>query len=129
VTRVLTVTAGKRDVVVPTADNRITLITSDSSVVTNGRLAVQGILVGRAVAVPGSVAAVPSRELGLSGDSVAGVLAVIWSLLTLIVLVGAGLIVWRWKRPSLVYLFAAPVIVACGLFACESVARALPATF
>jgi hypothetical protein len=45
------------------------------------------------------------------------------------VLVGTAFAVWRWRRPWLIYLFAAPVVVACGLFACESVARALPATF
>jgi hypothetical protein len=73
--------------------------------------------------------AVPSYDLGLSGDPVAGGLAVLWSVLTIIVLLGAALAVWRWKRPWLVYLFATPVLMLCGLFACESVARALPATF
>ena len=45
-----------------------------------------------------------------------------WSLLTIALLVGAGLAVWRWRRPWLIYLFTAPIVVACGLFACESVA-------
>jgi hypothetical protein len=80
------------------------------------------------VAVPTSVLAVPGYELGLSGDPVAGGLAIMWSILTILVLIGAGLAVWRWRRPWLIYLFTAPIIVACGLFACESVARALPAT-
>ncbi len=128
VTRTLTVTAGHRDVIVPTIDNRITLVTSNSSLVTGGRLAVQGRLVGRSASTPGTVT-LPRSELGLGGDSVAGGLAVIWTLLTIVVLVAAGLATWRWRRPWLVYLFAAPIIVACGLFACESVARALPATF
>jgi len=46
-----------------------------------------------------------------------------------VVLVGAAYAAWRLRRPWLVYLFAAPVVLMCGLFACESVARALPATF
>ncbi len=129
VTKVRTVGAGQRDVVVPTADNRITLVTSNSSLITSGRLVVQGELVGSPVAVPDNVVAVPSYDLGLSGDPVAGGLAVLWSVLTIIVLLGAALAVWRWKRPWLVYLFATPVLMLCGLFACESVARALPATF
>jgi len=72
---------------------------------------------------------VPSYDLGLSGDPAAGGLAMMWSLLTVVVLVGAGLAAWRLRRPWLVYLFAAPVVVMCGLFACQSVARALPATY
>ena len=129
VTRVLTVTAGEHDVVTPTVADRITLVTSNSSFVTSGRLVVQGKLIGRPVAVPSNIVAVPTYDLGLSGDQVAGGLAVMWSLITLIVLAGAGLAVWRWRRPWLIYLFAAPILMACGLFACESVARALPATF
>ena len=129
VTRVHTVLAGERDVVLPTADNRITLVTSNSTTVASGRLVVQGKLVGPAVAVPNHTVAVPSYELGLNGDQAAGGLAVFWSIITLLVLLGAGLAAWRWRRPWLIYIFAAPVLVMCGLFACESVARALPATF
>jgi hypothetical protein len=43
--------------------------------------------------------------------------------------VAAAFAVWKIRRPWLIYLFAAPVLLMCGLFACESVARALPATF
>ena len=123
------VTTGAHDVVTPTTDNRLTLITSDSSISTSGRLAVVATLVGRPLVVPGNPVAIPTYELGLSGDPAAGGLAMFWSLLSVLVLVVAGLVAWRWRHPWLVYLFAAPVVAACGLFACESVARALPATF
>lgn len=129
VVRVHTVAGGERDVVLPTTDNRITLVTSNSTTVPSGRLVVQGKLVGHAVAVPNHTVAVPSYDLGLSGDQAAGGLAVMWSIVTLLVLLAAALAVWRWRRPWLVYLFAAPVLLMSGLFACESVARALPATF
>ena len=129
VTRVHTVAAGQRDVVLPTTDNRITLVTANSTFVQSGRLVVQGKLVGPAVAVPNHTVAVPSYQLGLDGDPVAGGLAVFWSIITLLVLLVAAYSAWRWRRPWLVYLFAAPVLLMCGLFACESVARALPATF
>jgi LPXTG-site transpeptidase (sortase) family protein len=129
VTRVFTVGAGQKDVVVPTADDRITLVTSDSSTVTSGRLVVEGKLVGPAVAVADSTQVVPSYDLGLSGDAAAGGLAVLWSLLTVLVLMFAAFAAWRWRRPWLTYLMAAPVVMMCGLFACEGVARALPATF
>jgi len=129
VSRVRVVTIGQKDVVVPTVANRLTLVTSDSSLVTSGRLVVQASLVGHAVAVPDNTVAVPSYDLGLSGDPAAGGLALLWSFLTIAVLVIAVFAAWRLRRPWLVYLFTAPVIVLCGLFACESVARALPATF
>ena len=123
------VAIGQKDVVLPTTDNRITLVTSNSSLVTSGRLVVQGELVGHAVAVPDNTVAVPSYDLGLSGDPAAGGLAAHVVVLTIAVLVGAAFAVWRLRRPWLIYLFAAPVVMMCGLFACESVARALPATF
>ncbi|MGO8871388.1 MAG: sortase [Acidimicrobiales bacterium] len=129
VVRTEVVGAGQRDVITPTTDSRLTLITSNSSAVPSGRLAVVARLVGRPVAVPANVVAVPTYELGLAGDPVAGGLLVMWSLITIVVLVGAALVAWRSRRPWLVYLFAVPVLVACGLFACESLARALPATF
>ncbi len=129
VTTVFTVTSGQRDVVTPTTDDRITLISSNSSLVTSGRLAVVGKLVGTPIAVPGATLTLPAYELGLAGDPAAAGLTILWSLLTLVVLVGAGIVAWRWRRPALVYLLAAPVVIACGLFACESLARALPATY
>jgi len=123
------VTSGQRDPVTPTTDNRLTLVTSDSTAVPSGRLAVIASLVGHPVAVPTGVEAFSTYELGLSGDPTAGGLALLWSLLSVAVLVGAVAVAWRWGRPWLVYLFAAPVLLACGLFACQSVAQALPATF
>jgi len=129
VTTIHTVAIGQRDVVLPTVDNRITLVTSNSSLVTSGRLVVQGKLVGHPTTVPSATVSVPSYDLGLSGDPAAGGLAVMWSLLTILFLVGAAFVAWRLRHPWMVYLFAAPVVLLCGLFACESVARALPATF
>ncbi len=129
VSRTFSVGAGQRDVVTPTTTNHLTLVTADSTLVTSGRFVVQGTLVGVPVAAASSVLAIPTYDLGLSGDPVAGGLAVFWTLLSIAVLVGAGILVWRWKRPGLVYLFTVPIFLACGLFACQAVARALPATF
>lgn len=129
VTKVHVVAIGQRDVVLPSVDNRLTLVTSNSSLVTSGRLVVQAKLVGRPTTVPSATVSVPSYDLGLSGDPASGGLAVMWSLLTILFLVAAAFVVWRWRHPWLVYLFAAPVVLLFGLFACQSVARALPATF
>jgi sortase A len=129
VTRSLVVTAGQQDVVAPTTDNRLTMITSDSSLFTSGRLVVLAKLTTVPYAVPSESVAVPTYELGLSGDPSAGGLALFWALLSLLLLVGAALAIWRWRHPWLVYLLVTPVFIVCGLFACESIARALPATF
>jgi sortase A len=128
ITRSLVVTSGQKDVVAPTTDNRLTLITSDSSLLTSGRFVVLAKLTTVPYAVPSESVAVPTYELGLSGDPSAGGLALFWALLSLLVLIVAGLAIWRWRHPWLVYLLATPIFIACGLFACESVARALPAT-
>jgi hypothetical protein len=125
---VFTVAEGQQDVVLPSTHNRITLVTANSSFFPTGRLVVQGSLVGTPYAETGAVVTVPSYELGLSGDAAAGGLAVLWSLVTVLVLVAAAFAVWRWRRPWIVYLFTVPVLLMCGLFACEAVARALPAT-
>lgn len=129
VTGVHSVTIGQKDVVVPTADNRLTLVTSDSSFVTGGRQVVVAKLIGTAVVVPGAATSVPGFNLGLGGDAAAGGLAILWSILTIVTLVGAAYVVWRTRKTWLVYLFAAPVVLMFGLFACQAVARALPATY
>ena len=129
VTRTFTVTAGQHDVVVPSNANRLTLVTADGAVAPSGRLVVQASLVGPAVGVANQVIAVPGYQMGLSGDPVAGGMAVLWSLLVIGLIVGAAVVAWRWRHPVIVYVLVAPVVIACGLLACESVARALPATF
>ncbi len=128
VTKVETVGQGRRDVVGPTAANRLTLITSDSSLVASGRQVVQAKLVGEAIAGK-ATPKVPKDDLALSGDSVAGWLALLWSIVTVAVVLAAVVVAIRWRRAALTYLFAVPVVLMCALFACQALARALPATF
>ena len=126
---VRTVLAGRSDVVGPSPDNRLTLVTSNSSTAPGGRLVAVGSLVHQPVRAPTPPPTVtPATELGLSGDPGAGGSIALW--LDLLIVVGAatGFAVWRWRRPLPTYLLAMPVILACGLFAAEAVARALPAT-
>jgi LPXTG-site transpeptidase (sortase) family protein len=142
---VRTVLSGAPDVIGPAATNRLTLITSDSSFVTTGRLVVvaslRGLpvrspvrtskvvpLLGLPVTSPTEASKVADGELGLSGDPSAGGGIVLWSGLLLLVAGATGWAVWRWRRPWPTYLLAAPVLVACGLFAAQAVAMALPAT-
>jgi LPXTG-site transpeptidase (sortase) family protein len=126
---VRTVKSGQPDVIGPAPDNRLTLITSDSSFVTTGRLVVVATLRGLPVASPTTPSTVvPTGELGLAGDPGAGGDILLWVDLLLLASVATGFALWRWRRPWPTYLLAAPVLVACGLFAAQAVALSLPAT-
>lgn len=129
VVSVRSVPSGRADVVSQTSTNRLTLVTSNSSLVTSGRLVVAAKLVGLPVAPPSALPGViPSGELGLSGDPSAGGSILFWSEMLLLVAGFTAFALWRWRRPWPTYLLAAPVLLACGLFAAESIARWLPAT-
>ena len=122
------VTAGQHDVVVADPENRLTLITSNGGLAPNGRLAVQAKLKGLPVAVQGGVVAVPRGELGLGGDPSAAVLAVLWSLATSRPDGrGPGRLAVAASRPRL--RVRRPGGGGLRTLACESLARALPATF
>lgn len=127
--RTETVSAGRRDVVGPTATNRLTLVTAGPGVLPTGRSVVQARLVGTAVAVDTGGPKVPTTNLGLTGDSVARWLGLLWIIVTVALVLLALGTVTRWRRPWLTYLFALPIVLMTGLFACEALARALPATF
>lgn len=126
---VRTVLAGQADVVTATRGNRLTLVTSDSPWSTTGRLVVTARLRGKPATPPkGAAATDHPRELALGGDpSAAGSLLLWLGLLALAVGVTAYAL-WRWRRPRVTYVLAVPVLLACGLFAAEALARCLPAT-
>jgi hypothetical protein len=72
---------------------------------------------------------VPTTELALSGDAWAGWWALLWSVVTVGLVLVALVAASRWRRLWLTYVFAAPIVLMTGLFACQALARALPATF
>jgi len=112
-----------------TTDDRLTLVTSNSSLDATGLEMVVSHLVGRSVVTPASVShAIPAGERGLSGQPLAAASALFWALLFLLAAAGTGFALWRWRRPWPTYLLAAPILLACGLFVVESVALMLPAT-
>jgi sortase A len=130
VDHVTTVPSGHRDVVGPTASNRLTLITADAGLLTSGRLVVVAKLKGAAASVDAVTGRIPPRaDLALNGDPASGWLTPLWMLITVGVVVAAAAAARRWRQPWLVYLLAAPIVLMCGLFACQALARALPATF
>lgn len=111
----------------------LTLVTSDSSWLPTGKL----IVVARMTSGPVSSTAKPSASdtprtfytlPTFAGDNASGILVALWTLALLAVLVLMIFTIRRWRQPWVSWLLAAPLILACGLFACESLARCLPST-
>jgi LPXTG-site transpeptidase (sortase) family protein len=128
VTSVHTVVTGQR-VVGGTSDNRLTLITSNSSFSTTGLVVTDAILVGKPAPSPIPLShAIPSGEQGLSGQSGAPWRILVWFFMFLLAAAVTGWALRRWRQPWQTYLLAAPVLLACGLFTVQAVALALPAT-
>ena len=105
----------------------LTLVTSNSSWLPTGRMVVVARIVGQPASTKGASS---SREAlpSFGGDPAAGILAALWALAFVAVL---GLMVFairRWRQIWVSWLLAAPVLLASGLFACESLARCLPST-
>jgi sortase A len=129
VVSVRTVDSGRPDVVGGTHAYQLTLITSNSSVVTTGREVVDAKLVGRPAPSPTQASQIiPPDQRGLSGDPGAWWRILLWVTLFLLTAAATGVALLRWRRPLPTYLLAAPVLIACGLFAVEAVALSLPAT-
>jgi sortase A len=105
----------------------LTLVTSNSSWLPTGRLVVVARIDGQTATTKnprGGPYSLPS----FGGDPAAGVLAALWALAFLVILVMMLFTIRRWRQPMVSWLLAAPILLACGLFACESLARCLPST-
>ncbi len=109
----------------------LTLVTSEAGMASGGHVVVLSRIIGLPAQTPrvGSTPpGDPSVPLGFPGEPAALGLAFVWFL---VFLAGLGLTVGllrRWRQPVVIYMFSAPVLLACGLFACENLARCLPAT-
>ncbi len=105
----------------------LTLVTSNSAWLPDGRTVVLARIVGQPVA---SRTPSQSRYLlpSFAGDPAAGILAALWALASVAVLVVMIVSTRRWRQTWLSWLLGAPVLLVCGLFACESLARCLPST-
>jgi len=126
VTKVETVSQGQ--LAVPSYGRSwLTLVTSNSSWLPTGRL----VVVARIVGQPASAKGNPSSREALpsfAGDPAAGILAALWALAFICVLGFMAFAIRRWRQTWVSWILAAPVLLACGLFACESLARCLPST-
>ncbi|HTU37574.1 MAG TPA: sortase [Acidimicrobiales bacterium] len=129
VTRVVYAHGGRHDVVTQTKANRLTLVTAASGIFPQGRLAVLATLDGKPL--PGTTKPkfhADQAELGLTGDSASGLLAVFWCLLFFALLSVAAWLLRHWDQPVVVYVLAVPVLLLVALFTCESIIGFLPAT-
>jgi sortase A len=107
----------------------LTLVTSSSALTTSNHV----VVVAKATTTSDEGGAAPDALYrttlsGLSGDPAAGILALLWSAGFIAGLAAALYAVRRSRQVWLPYLFATPLLLACGLFACENLARCLPAT-
>jgi sortase A len=121
--------SGQADPLVGTRDSRLTMITSDPAFLPTGRLVVVAMLQGAPVAVatrgPVHVAA---AELGLTGDPLGLVFALLWAaLLGGTIWVVTRWLVARWPR-SVRYMLALPVLLALAVLAFSSLDPVLPGT-
>jgi sortase A len=129
VTELRHLTGGHDDVVGVRGQRWLTLVTSSSSLVSSG----YDVVVAKATSADQTPGRIPQGTYSttltsLSGDPAAAVLAGAW---VVVFLLGLGVTVFairRWRRMWQTYVLAFPVLLTCGLFACESLARCLPAT-
>jgi sortase A len=120
--------SGRGDVLGATADNRLTLITSDPPLLASQRLVVTAALSGRPYVAPaGRPADVRADEDGLRGQTGAARPLLLWSGLLLVAVIGAAWFARRWRART-VWLAAVPVVAALLWLLFGSVVPLLPAT-
>ena len=120
---------GQADPVVPTADPRLTLVTSDASLAPTQRV----VTVAAMVSTPADVNVAPigvppASQLALSGDHGALVPTIGWGFALLLGAVITTLLYRRWRKPWPVYLMTTPVLAALAVLCFQSLAQLLPAT-
>ncbi len=129
VTSVRQLAGGQADAAPVRGQAWLTLVTSNSGLDASGHLIVVAKSTGSATQTGSAPSARYDTTLaGLGGDPAAGILALLWGLAFVVGLGAALYAIRRSRHIWLPYMFATPVLLACGLFACESLARCLPAT-
>jgi sortase A len=122
------VNVGQKDPASATLDSRLTLLTSDPAFIATGQLAVVAKLRGEPLAVATRPAvAASAADLGLSGDPIG-----LWTGFVVIeLLIGAAWVTWklRTRLPgSVLYMFAAPVMLTLVLLTYSNLDNLFPGT-
>jgi sortase A len=120
---------GQADPVVPTADARLTLVTSDASLAPSDRV----VAVASMVSKPADINVAPIRvppasQLALSGDHGAMIPTILFGVALLVGIVGTVVLYRRWRKPWPTYLMTTPVLGALAVLCFQSLAHLLPAT-
>ena len=119
---------GQPDAVAPTADNQLTLVTSNASLAPTDREVVVARLVGQPINVHVSSIGLPPRsERALSGDPKA-LLPLLWGIALLLAVAITVRLYRRWHRTWPTYIMTTPVLLAFAVLLFQYVARLLPAT-
>jgi sortase A len=124
-----TAMAGRADPISPTAQPRLTLVTSDPPVLATGRVYVEAKLTSPAATAPIPKTAPAMSQRGLSGDPAAILPAVFWGAFFIASLFVAVAFYRRWSdQVWAVYLLSTPIVLAIALVFFENLYRLLPAT-
>jgi sortase A len=124
-----TAIAGGADPISPTAQSRLTLVTSDPAVFATGRVYVEAKLTSPAAHAPIPTQAPAISQRGLAGDPAAILPAILWGLFFVASLFVAVSFYRRWdKQIWAVYLLSTPIVLAIALVFFENLYRLLPAT-
>jgi sortase A len=120
---------GESDPIAPTADNRLTLVTSNGSLAPTGRVVAVAKLVGQPVNVQASPLVVaPRSERALSGQPGALLPTILWAL-ALLGTIGVTVRLYRrWAHTWPTYLMTTPILLAFAFLLFQNAARLLPAT-
>jgi len=120
---------GQPDPVAPTADNRLTLVTSNASLAPSARVVAEASLVSVPVDVHVSAIGLPPRsERALSGDPGSLVPAILWGLCLLVALAVTVRLYRRWHKTWPTYLMTTPVLLAFAVLVFQNLAHLMPAT-
>jgi sortase A len=120
---------GQPDPVAPTADNRLTLVTSNASLAPSARVVAEASLVSAPVDVHvSSIGLPPLSERALSGDAGSLVPAILWGLALLAGLAVTVRLYRRWHKTWPTYLMTTPVLLAFAVLVFQNLAHLMPAT-
>jgi sortase A len=128
VTKLVTVPEGSEDIIGPSTDNTLTLVTAEPAYTVSGRLAVVAKLDGDPAAAPTNPPAlINASETGMGGDPSAFPPLLLWGEL-LIVAVLATIWLWRNITVRVAWLLGAPLVLALSWATFLGLARLLPST-
>jgi sortase A len=120
---------GQTDPVSPTADNQLTLVTSNASLAPTDREVAIARLVGQPVDVHVSSIGLPPRsERALSGDPNSLLPALLYGIVLLLAVAITVRLYRRWHRTWPTYIMTTPVLLAFAVLLFQYIARLLPAT-